>query len=173
MEIKLSDERAADEHLLAMTVAAERARDWLKAHDGDPLELLKAVKFEAIGFHPVTGAPLNFIEQVNQTFTYIVALKASRELFRMHPGCGPLLLAPGAHAAQELDIMSDSVGLIGAETFSAVSPRNNGKLARDLDKLSKRPERFRYVFFASPMYPKTGRIENFERSGVQVWSVHL
>jgi hypothetical protein len=62
-------------------------------------------------------------------------------------------LAPGAHAALDLDIMSVKPGLVGAEVFAAVEPNNNRKLMRDLTKLAPRPEEHRYVFFLSPRYP--------------------
>ena len=173
MEIRLTNADDVDQQLAALDGAARRACDWLASHDGPPLDLLKSLKFEPVGFHPVTGDPLNFIEQVNQTFTYIVALKAAREIFRLHPDCGPLLLAPGAHAAQALDIMSEAKGLIGAETFAAVTPRNNGKLGKDLEKLSSRPELHRYVFFASPVHPGTERLPKLEKAGVKVWSIAI
>jgi hypothetical protein len=68
--------------------------------------------------------------------------------------------------------MSVAEGLVGAETFAAVDPRNNRKLAGDLAKLALRHERHRYVFFASPRFPEAGRIEALEPgNGVQVWSV--
>ena len=70
-----------------------------------------------------------------------------------------------------LDIMSEAEGQVGAETFAVVSPRNNGKLAADLEKMARRPELHRYVFFMSPRYPKAERLPQFERDGVQVWSV--
>ncbi len=41
--------------------------------------------------------------------------------------------------------MSESEGMVGAETFAAVDPRNNKKLAADLMKLATRPEAHRYV----------------------------
>jgi hypothetical protein len=52
-----------------------------------------------------------------------------------------------------------------------VSPRNNGKLAADLAKMALRRELHRYVFFMSPRYPKAERLPQFERDGVQLWSV--
>lgn len=67
--------------------------------------------------------------------------------------------------------MSHVEGLVGAETFAAVDPRNNKKLASDLDKLAERTEQYRYVFFMSPMFPKSERQTAFERSGVMVWSI--
>ena len=62
---------------------------------------------------------------------------------------------------------------VGAETFAAVDPRNNRKLAKDLVKLAQRPELNRYVFFASPMFPGTTRRPQLERGGVQGWSVDV
>jgi hypothetical protein len=67
--------------------------------------------------------------------------------------------------------MSEPEGHVGAETFAAVSPYNNGKLAADLEKLAHRPEIHRYVFFMSPRFPNAERLPQFERDGVQVWSV--
>lgn len=53
------------------------------------------------------------------------------------------------------DIMSVVEGFVGAETFAAVTPRNNGKLDADLLKLSARQEKHRYVFFMSPLFQET------------------
>jgi hypothetical protein len=69
--------------------------------------------------------------------------------------------------------MSVEPGYVGAETFAAVHPRNNGKLRADLTKLASRPERYRYVFFMSPKFPTSERQSLLERDGVQVWSVSL
>ena len=67
--------------------------------------------------------------------------------------------------------MSEAEAQVGAETFAAVSPRNNGKLKADLAKMALRPEQHRYVFFMSPQFPNAERLWQFERDGVQVWSV--
>jgi hypothetical protein len=147
--------------------------DWLLAQRADPLVLLRRMKFEAVGRHPVDGHDLNFIEQVNQTWTYLAALAATRELLRLHPDAGGFRLAPGAHAAQPLDVMSVAPGMVGAETFAAVHPGNNRKLAGDLTKLAGCAEAFRYVFFISPAYTGTQRRRELERDGIQVWSVDV
>lgn len=147
--------------------------DWLLLQQADPLASLRRMKFEAVGRHPVDGHELNFIEQVNQTWTYLAALAATRELLRLHPDASGFRLAPGAHASQPLDVMSVVAGLVGAETFAAVHPGNNRKLANDLTKLAGCNESFRYVFFISPAYPGTQRRPELERDGVQVWSVDV
>jgi hypothetical protein len=154
--------------------AASSVRSWIADQDGDdPLDILRRMKFEPVGFHPIHGHVLNIVEQINQTWTYCVALAAARQLLLLHPDVGGFRLAPGAHACQALDIMSVAEGCVGAETFAAVTPRNNGKLAADLKKLAMRPERHRYVFFMSPRYPGNERLPAFEQNGVQVWSVDV
>ena len=163
----------ADELTRKVRSAADRLRASISALEGDGAALLRALKFEAIGTHPIHGHALNPIEQVNQTWTYLVALAAAHQLLALHPGAGGLLIAPGAHAAQELDIMSVEPGVVGAEVFAAVDPNNNRKLARDLAKLADRTEQHRYVFFASPRYPEAAHQPVLDRHGVQVWSVHV
>jgi hypothetical protein len=162
-----------DRYLNLVREAALNARTWMAAQTGDPLDMLRRMKFEPVGFHPVDGHALNVVEQINQTWTYFVALVAARELLTLHPEAGGYLLAPGANAKLPLDIMSEADGLVGAETFAAVDPANNKKLASDLEKLAGRPERHRYVFFMSPKFPGTWRLPQFERGGVQVWSVDI
>lgn len=153
--------------------SAARARDWVAEQDVDPIDLLRKLKFETIGFHPVEDRPLNFIEQINQTWTFAVAIAAAKQLLQLHPDVGGFRLAPGAHASLELDIMSVEPGAVGAETFAAVSPRNNGKLKADLAKMGLRAERHRYVFFMSPRFAGNVRQTQFEVNGVEVWSVDL
>lgn len=120
-----------------------------------PLDLLRRMKFELVRCHPIEDRPLNIVEQINQTWTFAVALAAARQLLALHPDVGGFRLAPGAHASIPLDIMSGAEGQVGAETFAAVSPRNNGKLAA---KLALRPEKHRYVFVMSPLFPKAERL---------------
>jgi len=121
----------------------------------------------------VEDRPLNLVEQINQTWTYAVVIAAAKQLLVLHPAVGGFKLAPGAHASLELDIMSVDAGQVGAETFAAVTPRNNGKLKADLDKLAVRGEVHRYVFFMSPLCSGNKRWHQFERDGIQVWSVDV
>lgn len=146
----------------------------LRELPADPVEALARIKFDPVGCHPLERRPLNIVEQVNQTFSYFVALKAARLLLQWHPEAEGFRLAPGAHAPVGwLDVESLVPGIVGAETFAAVRPENNRKLTGDLAKMAARPERFRYVFFMSPLFPKTERQATRERDSVQVWSVSM
>lgn len=111
----------ANLHLASVHDAAARTYAWIRAHSGSSLELLRSMKFEAVGFHPVSGAPLNLIEQTNQTWTFIVAIAAAEQLLALHPDAGGFHLAPGAHASLPFDIVSGD-GTVVAETFAAVTP---------------------------------------------------
>ena len=162
-----------DHYLELIRKAAADARAWMAAQTGDPLEMLRRMKFHAVGYHPIDGRALNLVEQINQTWTFLVALAAAKQLLPLRPEAGGFRLAPGAYAANPLDIMSGVDGLVGAETFAAVDPHNNDKLEMDLAKMAARAERHRYIFFMSPKFPGTQRLPQFERDGVQVWSVDV
>lgn len=162
-----------DRYLGQVRDAAAKIHTWVATQTGDPLDLLRRMKFETVGFHPIHGHALNVVEQINQTWTYLVALAAARHLLEMHPEANGYVLAPGAHAAIDLDIMSVAPGLVGAETFAAVDPRNNKKLEIDLKKMAARTDYHRYVFFMSPRFRGFKRIPQWERNEVQVWSVDV
>jgi len=163
------------DHVQEVREAARKAHEWIAQQSGDPIEFLKSVKFEKKGYHPVTHHPLNLIEQVNQTWTYLVALKATEILLERHSDAGGFTLAPGASVSQELDIMSIRCGLVGAETFAATSPRSNGKLVKDMGKMENRSEKYRYIFFACPQdrYKETQRHSIHEKPGIEVWSLDI
>ena len=162
-----------DSYLTKIRKSAADVCDWMTAQTGSPIDRLQRMKFEPIGYHPIENHALNLAEQIYQTWTFAVALEAARQLLLLHPEADGYRLAPGAHAAIPLDIMSRHPGLMGAETFAAVHPKNNRKLARDLKKMSARLEQHRYIFFMSPLYPGANRLTKFETGGVQVWSVDI
>lgn len=153
--------------------SARKVHDWVAAQVGDPLDMLERMKFEPVGFHPIEHYELNLVEQINQTWTYAVAIAAAKHLLQLHPDAKGFYLAPGAHAARPLDIMSVVENMVGAETCAVVDPRNNRKIENDVAKLDARTEAHRYVFFMCPKFPRNERHSNYERNGVQVWSIHV
>lgn len=169
----ISSEKELDALVEKVHLAARHLQSCMLAVGGDGLDLLRVLKFNPVGRHPLEDRPLNAIEQVNQTWTYLVAFAAVRKLLVLHPEAGGFHIAPGAHAAQALDVMSVQEGLVGAETFAAVDPTNNQKLKADLVKLAQRPALHRYVFFKSPRYPGNQRLIALEQSGIEVWSVDV
>ena len=53
--------------------SADELRFFVQSHSGNGLLLLQQLKFDRVGKHPVDGHPLNAMEQLNQTWTYLVA----------------------------------------------------------------------------------------------------
>ena len=69
------------EHRANVIIQARRVRAELNNLLPDPMEALRAMKFERIGFNPLDGTPLNLIEQLNQTFHDLASFDFSRPGF--------------------------------------------------------------------------------------------
>jgi hypothetical protein len=148
---------------------AARTVAWLRGVEGEPMAVLKKLRFDTVGHDPLTGSPLNVVEQLNQTFTILVSLRAVEKLIELHPEAGGFRLALGTSSGR--DIESVMPGLVAAEVFSATHPNSNQKLRKEIARLADDPAQHRYVFFASPTY-KAGRHEQLEKpgTGVQVYA---
>ena len=151
---------------------AQSAREQLNQLDCDGMEAFFGLKFEDKGRHPLEDRPLDFIEQLNQTFTYLVSLAAAEKLMEWFPDCGGLRLHLGATPGW--DIESRRPGLIEAETFAAKAPTKNGKLGKDVERLADSSADHRYVFFfAKSEEGETGRrldLEEKYRTGtIRIW----
>jgi hypothetical protein len=124
---------------------ALRIAELAAAHRG--LALLHALRFEPHGRQPLGTEPLNLIEQLNQTFTYLASLAGTRFLFREFPAHAPYKLNLGPTAGPDI-ISSD--GQIAAEVFAAVDPENNQKLSADIEKVRSYGAVYRFVFYYCP-----------------------
>jgi hypothetical protein len=144
---------------------------WLRSFSGEPMALLKALRFELylVGHDPLTGKPLNIIEQLNQTFTILVTLRANERLLKLHPEADGFRLALGTSSGR--DIESVASDCVAAEVFSATRPTSNQKLKKDIARLSTDPARHRFVFFASPGFP-AGRCHKLELKTAPEIQVH-
>ncbi len=136
----------------------------------DPIQFLFRLKFDEVGCDPLNcSRPLNLIEQLNQTFTYLASFSGAEFLFGHHPEVKRLVLNLGTSGGSDIET-TEGEG-IAAEVFAAVTPRNNGKLAADIEKVSKSSAKYRYVLFMSPEHetgPYKGRLK---APGVIVWSL--
>ena len=111
-------------------------------HSGLPA--LALLKFDASGCDPLDeGRPLNFIEQLNQSFTYLATIEGVRWLLQHHPEHAPYHLNLGT--APGSDIVSED-GEVVAETFAATRPQSNRKLEKDIAKVGAVAAQYRYVF---------------------------
>jgi hypothetical protein len=156
----------------AADVTAQRLRD-LTGDANDGLTVLRRLKFSEFGRHPVEDRDINLIEQVNQTWTYLVSLRALPFLFERHPEAGGFRLYVGTEGGT--DIMSLVPHAVAAEGFAAVHPQSNRKLAKDLEKLARDcPEaRARYVFFAAPNFRHERQVLLEKLPGIEVWGIDV
>ena len=145
----------------------------LAASEPDGLELLHRIKFTEMAWHPLDDRPLNLVEQVNQTWTYLVTLRALPFLFERHPDAGGFTLNLGTESGT--DILSVVPNIVAAEAFAAVRPTNNRKMAKDLQKLVRDcPDaRARYVFFGAPGFRHERQVKLETIEGIQVWGIDV
>lgn len=113
----------------------------------EPLDVLRALKFDECGYDPLEPRPLNLIEQLNQTFTYLASLDGVAYLFERHPDHAPFVLNLGTLSGN--DIESED-GMVVCEVFAAVRPSNNNKLKKDSKRVHDAEARYKYVFFMCP-----------------------
>ncbi len=116
------------------------------------IELLRILRFGQSGYDPLFEEPTNFIEQTNQTFTYLVCLEAVEYLLKQYPGKS-FYVCFGTESGH--DVESED-GSIICECFSATAPDSNKKLAKDSKKVDdNQTAKYKYViYFASNPKPK-------------------
>lgn len=116
------------------------------------LVAMARLKFTSSGCDPLDlQRSLNFVEQLNQSFTYLATIEAARWLFERHQEHAPFILnlgtSPGA------DIASADCA-VAAEVFAATHPDSNNKLRKDMAKVRSTNAVRRYVFYLSPVAAK-------------------
>ncbi len=145
--------------------AAKRTVDALRnlLSDAEPLHAFSQMKFELSGFHPTDDRSLNLIEQINQTFTYLASVQATRWLFKYHPDAAPFRLNLGAAGGTDIESID---GSIAAETFASVDPTNNRKLEKDIDKVGCTTAEHKYVFYICPR-------DRISDATISKWNAHV
>lgn len=167
---QINSEHEADAIVEAAAHSAVQALKKIEAlQSTQPLRALWSMKIAPVGCDPLdSDVPLNLIEQLNQTFTYIASARAVKQLLKLHPDLAPFTVHLGTVSGS--DIISSIGNGLAAEVFSAVNTKNNKKLTKDIAKVAATAAAHKYVFFMCPGYG-SGRQQQLERYGVQVWSV--
>lgn len=128
--------RYSRSQLLAVKAGAirsmEKALKTLRSGE-DAVNLFARMKFGKTGIDPLSGAPCNLMEQINQVFTILMSCYAAEINF---PSASYFDFAFAAKSGQDL-VAYDSRGnvLAEAEIFTAVSAQNNEKLRKDINRL--------------------------------------
>ena len=170
-KVVLKDVSDIQEHIEDVVHSAEQAQLRITeiSEGTDALNLLKRLKFQRLGYDPLnSNRDLNFIEQINQTFTYLASLKAAEYIFEEHPGIKSLTLNLGT--ASGSDIETSDCGGIAAEVFAATQPNSNQKLKKDIEKVSKTAAKYKYSFFMCPDV-EPGEYVSKSTPDVIVWSL--
>src|SRR5260221_11123860 len=104
--------------------SAARTATWLRDFNGEPMSLLRALRFDTVGHDPLTGEPLNVVERPNQTFTILVTLRASQRLTDLHPEARGFRLAL---ATPSRDTETTAPHLLAAARVSGTAPASTPK----------------------------------------------
>jgi hypothetical protein len=152
-EVKRTDLIRLERQLKRSTKQSLHLLSCLLAEHGrsNPIEVLSLFKFTELGYDPlVHGRRLNFIEQVNQSFTVLASLKAAHHLFATTDAAS-IKMNLGPHKGFDLEVSDGSASVFGvAEVFAAVSPNNNSKLKKDVDRVRASSLPLRRVYFLAP-----------------------
>lgn len=150
IELKNADD--AKEYLERITRSSSKLfTSVMGFKEGGGPQLLNKLKFAEFGCDPLNpDRPLNVIEQINQTATYLVSFHAARFLFSKHGDELSRGLRVNLGTSAGTDVESIEVGIIGAEVFAAVRPSNNNKLQKDIERMIGHHAKHKYVCYYSP-----------------------
>lgn len=110
----------------------------------EPISLFHTLKFEKFGQDPLSSSNLNFIEQLNQSYTYLVSLAGVEFLIKNNPN---EIFTLNLGTTSGFDIVSQNSNII-AETFAATTIKSNDKLKKDIQRLQKEPDNIeKYIFY--------------------------
>ena len=130
----------------------------------------------ALGLHSdvTMSRTIAGFESLRQIALFMSIAQALRELYRLHPDVGTFLVAPEPEPAQDLTIVAAEAGLLGAIVLPCMGLALGKQVAGAVRRLARRNLKHRYVFFV-PLLGRDeaeGRVQKYERGGVQVWSMY-
>lgn len=110
------------------------------------LEVFHALRFQRVGYEPIEGYELNFVEQINQHFSDLVAIRAMEYLMELY-GNSSFCLNLGNKSGFDIESKDENVV---AECFAATNIKNNRKIYQDACKLlEKAINKKKYIIFYS------------------------
>lgn len=131
------------------------------------MEIFQEMKFGKVGCDPLdSNRPLNLIEQLNQSFTYLASFKATDYLFTSNEHKKQLKgkklkLNLGTIGGSDIESLD---GEIVAEVFATTNISNNDKLRKDISKVQEvSGAQYRYVFF----------LTNNNQHGVEIYETKV
>ncbi|MBP6738647.1 MAG: hypothetical protein KA146_01595 [Leptospiraceae bacterium] len=145
-------------NIIKIKCSAQRFQNWLNnSMKENPLSLFYDLKFKDSGYQPFYNERLNFIEQLNQTFSNLVVFLGVDYLIKKF---GEQIYHLNIGTNGGFDIYTEDKSIV-AEAFSVVDPSNNRKLKKDITKLSSQSKSKKYIFYYSHNHPEMmEKIEN-------------
>ena len=142
-----------------------------------PEKLFYTMKFKKIGCDPLNlKMHWNLIEQINQTFTYLISLKAAEILYKECKSIETIEFNLGTQNGFDLvgkDANNCDVAV--AEVFAAVRAHSNDKLRKDIKKVITSNAEKLYVFFTADNVPASNPYTEyqpqFDMSRVKIVSI--
>lgn len=130
------------------------------------IDFIRQIKFQKNSYDTLFQEPTNFIEQINQTSTYLVCLAAVELLLLRYPEHS-FNVNFGVKAGY--DVISEDNTII-CECFAVTAPDSNGKLKKDVEKVyNNQVAKSKYVVFYASIQ-KTPYIEKIKSKylGVEI-----
>ena len=116
----------------------------------ESLFLLYDLKFKDTGYQPFYNERLNFIEQLNQTFSNLVVFLGVDYLIKKF---GEQIYHMNIGTKSGFDIYTEDESIV-AEVFSVVDHSNNQKLSKEITRLSSLSKSKKYIFYYSHNHPE-------------------
>lgn len=137
--------RMYENRIMANTrIAVASLQEQLLGLEG--LDALRLMKFTKCGGDPFTGEHLNLVEQINQTFTYLVCLEAVRVLMERHPDKDAQYVVSFG-SKNGFNVMTRDGGIV-CDCFAAARPDLHGQLIREVRKVNGcAGARYKYVVY--------------------------
>lgn len=136
---------------------------------GSGIEFLRLMKFYSdFGYDPLFEEPTNFLEQINQTWTYLVCLSAVEIFLKKYPD-KKFWVTFGNKGG--IDVKSDDDCVV-CECFATTHPKNNRKLKDEAEKLIGIKAVNKYIIYYS-LNQNSGTYENVKREYPEINIIEL
>lgn len=96
-----------------------------------PIDVMRKIKFQKLINDTIFDEQLNFIEYINQTFTYLVCLYAGEKILHDFPNT-KITINFGTQSGYDI---ASTDGLVVCECFAATTVKSNDKLKKDILRL--------------------------------------
>ena len=169
-KIIIENQKDADNYIVQLQQSMHTTIEKIRMSQDEPCDLFYNLKFKAVGKDPLEDRDLNFIEQLNQTYTYLVSFFAIKYLYENTNYYGKFMLNLGTTSGSDIESID---GEIIAEVFAATSVLSNQKIIKDIEKLKKvEHAKQKFVFYHTPI-DETNKVSKIAEKHKEIKIVKL